>query len=99
MALQEVQQQLSSIEIPCVLNRASLGTADYVFVVIHDLIEPKHKAAWVPRKDLIVDQQPLIGDQLSARLTVRVEREDPDGYVVTLVNDGRAEAISVPKNH
>ena len=97
MALQDMGRPSSSINIPCLLNRASLGTSDNVFVVIHNLVEPRDKAAWVPRKDLTVERQPLTGDQLTATLTVTVEREDAHAYVVTLVNNGRPEFITVPK--
>jgi hypothetical protein len=98
MALKEIAQNQTSIDIPCLINRASLGTAEYVFVLIHDLIEPKQKAAWVPRKDLVVERQPLLGDQLTAKLTVHIEREDSAAYFVTLVNDGHPELIAVPKS-
>jgi hypothetical protein len=97
MTVQEISQDPSSIDIPCLINRASLGTADNVFVLLHKLLEPAQKVAWVPRKDLVVERQPVEGDQLNATLTVHIEREEPNGYVVTIYNNGLPELITVPK--
>lgn len=87
-----------SINIPCILNRASLGNADYVFVVLRDLLDPGGKVAWVPRRDICVEEQPLIGGELKGRLTVQVKEEVSDRYLVTIVNSGVEETILVRKS-
>jgi hypothetical protein len=97
MSASDVQRASMSISIPCIINRASLGDADYVFVVLRNLAGQNGKVAWVPREDLLVDEQRLLGGELTARLNVRVKEEREHAYVVALVNSGLEETLSIPK--
>ncbi len=86
-----------TIAIPCVLNRASMGDAEYVFVRLQNLIDHKGKVAWVPRKKLVIEKQDFQGKELRALLTVEVKEEAPDRYLVSLLNSGSEEILSVLK--
>ena len=97
MSSAQVHPPQNTLTIPCIINRASLGYADYVFVILHELASRSPKVAWVPRTDILVEEQPLSGDQLRARLRVRIEREVADTYEVVLLNEGQEETITVSK--
>jgi hypothetical protein len=89
--------QFSTIEIPCILNRASLGDANYVFAVITDVAEIKRKIAWVPREDITVVDQPLSGSELNAKLKVKIVSESSENIFVSLNNDGVEEILSISR--
>lgn len=97
MSNSQSPQSQSTLSIPCIINRASLGEADYVFAVINELLNLPSKVVWVPRKDLIIEEQPLTGGKLKARLRVKIEREVADTYDVIIVNEGEEETVKVAK--
>ncbi len=74
------------------LNRASLGTSENVFALIHVESENSHPryVAYVPRRDILVDEQPVINEELTGRLRVHiVARDDSGEFLVETRNDGR----------
>lgn len=70
------------------LNRASLGEASHVFARIKATPGSPGHIAYVPRKDIIVDNQPLTGDEISARLRVKVAKVYEDGFLVETEDEG-----------
>ena len=97
MSALATRNHASSTAIPCVLNRASLGEAEFVFVKLTGLVGTKTKVAWVPRKDVVIEEQPLLGEQIRGRLTVNIREEKRNSFVVTVVNGGSEETIHVRK--
>ena len=97
MTAMAARNHASSVAIPCVLNRASLGDAEFVFVKLTGLVGAKTRVAWVPRKDVVVEEQPLLGEQLRGRLTVMIREEKRDSFLVTVVNGGSEETLQVRK--
>ena len=83
--------------IPCKINRASLGDAEYVFVMIENSVDNPKKIAWVPRKDITIQNQPLSGIELHAELSVDVVDEKTSSYVVLISNEGIKESLEVEK--
>lgn len=71
------------------LNRASLGEAEYVFAEINSASGSPDHTAYIPRKDITVDKQPLTGSKISARLKVRIVEENEDGFLVETEDQGR----------
>ena len=92
--LEDTQER---IQIPCILNRASLGDADYVYVVIINLIDQISKVAWVPRDDLTIEEQQFLGNRLKAKLSVHVEDDISDRYLVKINNSGMEEFLQIQK--
>ncbi len=86
------------ISIPCRLNRASLGEAEFIFAVIPSLSNTKHKIAYVPRKDVTVLEQPIINQELNGKLKIRVESETNDTFYAMLINGGTIEIVEIAKN-
>ena len=72
------------------LNRASLGDASHVFARINAAPGSPDHIAYVPRKDIIVNDQPLTGDEISARLKVKVVEDKQDGFLVETEDEGNA---------
>lgn len=70
------------IKIDIVINKASLGDADYVFAVIQSVDGKANYPTLVPRKDIIINEQPLIGGTLSAKLSVEVVEDHTNHYLV-----------------
>lgn len=97
MATAHVSNPQESMQIPCILNRASLGSAEYVFVVLRDLVDEGRKVAWVPRDDVIVEKQPLSGRELRGQLAVRVKEVNSHNCLVTFMNGGVEETVGVAK--
>lgn len=98
MLAQSEEQDLGTINIPCTLNRASLGKAEYVFAILHGLADGGGKVAWVPRRDVQVDAQPLTCGELTGQLTVPIRLELEDGLcLVALLNKGQEELVLVRK--
>ena len=69
-------------------NRASFGEASPVFAKIKATPGSPSHIAYPPRKDIIVDNQPLTGDELSARLRVKVVEENQGGFLVETEDGG-----------
>lgn len=74
----------TEIEIPIVLTKASLGGAGEVFAKI--VTTEGQVCAYLPRERITIDEQPLIGDELTAKLAVRVV-EEQSTYVVVETED------------
>ena len=55
--------------IPIELSRASLGDADNVFAVLSGK-DRRVLVAWVPREDIMVDEQKLTGSIFTGKLMV-----------------------------
>ena len=79
------------------LNRASLGEAPHVFARIQ--APPGYGAhiAYVPREDVTIDEQLLTGDEISAKLRVRVLEENEKGFLVETQDGKRTVRWSVDK--
>lgn len=86
------------IQIPCIINRASLGDAEYVFVIIENSINNPRKVAWVPREDITIQTQPLSGIELNAQLSVDVVGENGSNIFVAIKNDGIEETLKIEKD-
>jgi len=84
------------VSIPCILNRASLGTAEYVYAVLRHL-EGGVKVAWVPRQDLTVSEQPLLDEELRAWLEVPVKERSDSSYLVIVDNSGNKETYQIQR--
>ena len=92
-----IDMTLQTMEIPCKLNRASLGEANYVFAVITDVFGQNKKVAWVPREDVTIVTQPLKGTEIIAKIRVKIVEEENDKFVISLNNDGVEEIIAMDK--
>lgn len=75
------------IFVPITLNRASLGEAPHVFAKINAAPGSPNHIAYVPRRDIIVNQQP-VGEEISAMLKVRIVEEGQDGFLVETEDEG-----------
>jgi hypothetical protein len=71
------------------LNRASLGEAEYVFAKINSAPGSPTHTAYIPRKDITVDKQPLTGSKISARLKVRIVEGNKNGFLIETEDQGR----------
>ena len=70
------------------LNRASLGEAPHVFARINAAPGSSDHIAYVLRKDITVNQQTLTGDEISARLKVKILEENQGGFLVETEDAG-----------
>ncbi|OGM04123.1 hypothetical protein A3E15_02535 [Candidatus Woesebacteria bacterium RIFCSPHIGHO2_12_FULL_42_9] len=68
--------------IPLILNRAALGTAEYVFAVMESVDSEPNHVAYVPRKDIRVREQPITGDEFHATLEVDIVEDHGRYYLV-----------------
>lgn len=100
------------VRIPCRLNRASIGDAEFTFATFPELdlirlgrVDTSYRGdlgdrmsfGHVPKKDITVLEQPLAGE-LKALLTVSVVDEDQDNLFVLVVTIGMNEwLVKVPK--
>lgn len=98
MTIKESTNLTRTATIPCFLNQASIGKAEFVFVILRDLADRKGRVAWVPRKDLMLEKQHFQGDEIRARLTVSIKSKVDGVFEVCLRNRGNEEIIKVPKN-
>jgi len=71
------------------LNRASLGEASHVFARINAAPGNPNHIAYVPREDIIVNKQSLTGEEISARLRVRIVEKNEQGFLVETEDEGR----------
>jgi hypothetical protein len=70
-----------------ILNRASLGDAEFVFARIQGTSETPCHIAWIPRQNIIIDEQPLNGDEITAKLSVDIIRRQSDGNILINTKD------------
>lgn len=69
------------------LNRASLGEASHVFAMVDSIPDFPNHIAYVPQKDITINQQ-LVGKEISAKLKVKIVEENQDGFVVETEDSG-----------
>lgn len=78
------------LSLPCILNRGSMGSAEFTYVMLERIYEAESKLeggcvlGWFPRKDVTILEQPLINEELLARLEVPIVEERPKEWVVEL---------------
>ena len=65
-----------------IINRASLGDAEHVFAEIQSAGNEPNYPTYVPRKDIIIKEQSLDGQRLSAKLAVDIIDEHGHYYLV-----------------
>ena len=70
------------------INRAALGEAQHVFAVIQSIAGEANYPLYVPRRDIIVDEQSLNGEELSARLAVDIIEDHGSYYLVETEREG-----------
>ena len=67
-----------------IINRASLGDAEQVFAKIQSVDGEPNYPTYVPRVDIIVNEQPLDGQELSAKLAADIIDEHDNYYLVEI---------------
>lgn len=74
------------IKIPCILNKASLGDADYVFAILDCVPQ---KIVYPLRESVIVDKQPIVNDKLTGKIEVDfISKNKNTGEVTIEFMDG-----------
>ena len=74
-------------QIDIIINRAALGNAPYVYALIRSVEGEPHYPAYVPREDIIINEQPLSSGELSAKLSVGIVEDQKHYYLVETENE------------
>lgn len=92
-----------TLAIPCILNRGSMGPAEFTYAILGRIYEPESwincglGVGYVPRKDVTILEQPLVNEELKARLAVPIKEERPDMWLVVIISFGTEHVVKVPK--
>ena len=92
----ESKKPKKEISIPCILNKASLGKAKYIFAILI-LSDTSRRIAYVPREKIKILKQPVLNEELKAELQIEVLQENNDTFNVSLIDGGRIEIIELQK--
>ena len=85
-----------NVSIPCVVSAKALWRAQYAPVLIR--VGPdKQRLVFAQRNDLRLNEQSSALEELTATLSAKILREDPEEIVVSLLTRGIPTELSIAK--